>query len=118
MPFALNDGVNLFYTDEGVGARVVLFVHGWGCDSHDWSWQIPAFVEAGYRVLVPDLRGYGRASAATHGQPARGFANDLAGLLDHERVDKVVAVGHSLGGFVASALAVEHPGRIRAVVAV
>jgi pimeloyl-ACP methyl ester carboxylesterase len=117
MAFAELGGVRLFYTDEGAGAPVMLFVHGYSCDSHDWSWQLPHFTRA-HRVVAVDLRGHGRSSVPDHGYAATDFAGDLAALLDQLGVERVVAVGHSLGGVIVSTLAVEHPDRVQALVAV
>ena len=109
--------VQLFFTDEGVGGPPMLFVHGYTCDSHDWNWQLPHF-ESRHRVIAVDLRGHGRSSVPADGyEPAR-FAADLAGLLEHLACEPVVAVGHSLGGLIVTALAVTHPTFVRAVIAV
>jgi pimeloyl-ACP methyl ester carboxylesterase len=117
MPFAELGDVRLFYTDEGVGDPPILFVHGFSCDSHDWTWQLPHFVST-HRVLAVDLRGHGRSSVPVDGYSPEQFAADLAALLEQIGVPPVVAVGHSLGGVIVSALAVEHPDQVRAVVSV
>src|SRR4051794_29740452 len=116
MAFATFDDLELFYTDEGEGPPV-LFVHGWSCDSHDWTWQLEAFT-ARHRVIAADNRGHGRSSVPKYGYRPRTFAADLARLVEHLDAGPVVAVGHSLGGVIVSALAVEHPDLVRAVVAV
>jgi pimeloyl-ACP methyl ester carboxylesterase len=117
MAFADVGDVQLFFTDDGVGDPPILFVHGFSCDSHDWSWQIPHFV-AGHRVIAVDIRGHGRSSAPDKGYVPRQFAADIAGLLDQLNTGPVVAVGHSLGGAIVSTLAVEHPALVAAVVSV
>jgi pimeloyl-ACP methyl ester carboxylesterase len=117
MAFAEVGDVRLFYTDEGSGDPPILFVHGYSCDSHDWSWQLPHFAEK-HRVLAVDLRGHGRSSAPPAGYGAGQLADDLAGLLRELRVPPVVAFGHSMGGVVVSALAVEHPSLVRGLVCV
>jgi pimeloyl-ACP methyl ester carboxylesterase len=117
MAFADVGEVELFYTDEGGGDPPFLFVHGFTCDSHDWSWQIPAFT-AGHRVIAADLRGHGRSGVPAGGFNVPTFAADLAGLLDQLDCGPVIAVGHSLGGVIVSALAVEYPEKVRAVVSV
>jgi pimeloyl-ACP methyl ester carboxylesterase len=109
--------VRLFYTDSGRGDPPLLFVHGFACDSHDWSWQIPHF-SSRHRVIAVDLRGHGRSSAPVAGYDPATYAADLAGLLGLLGRPSVVAVGHSMGGLVVSALAVEHPEMVSAVVAV
>jgi len=117
MAFADIGDVRLFFTDEGVGQPVLLLVHGYSCDSHDWSWQLPHFL-INHRVIAVDLRGHGRSSAPETGYGATDFAADLAGLLDALDVERVVAFGHSLGGVVVSALAVEYPERVTGLVCV
>jgi pimeloyl-ACP methyl ester carboxylesterase len=117
MAFAEIGDVRLFFTDEGTGSPPILFIHGYSCDSHDWMWQLPYF-DPTHRVIAVDLRGHGRSSVPETGFGARDFANDLAGLIKHLGCGPVVAVGHSLGGLVASTLAVEYPALVQAVVSV
>jgi len=120
MPFAELGEVRLFYTDDGppAGAGVpLLLVHGYGADSHDWVPHLPRLT-AGHRVIAPDLRGHGYSSAPEAGYRPRELAADLVRLLDRLEVPRVTAFGHSLGALVVSALAVEHPGRVRALVCV
>ncbi|OAA28142.1 putative hydrolase or acyltransferase of alpha/beta superfamily [Frankia sp. EI5c] len=123
--FDLGVETRLFFTDDpapgpAAGGPPLLLIHGWCCDSHDWNLQIPAFLDR-HRVISPDLRGHGR-SAGSKGLRPRVLAADAAALLRHVGVTAatggVIAVGHSLGAMVASALAVEQPGLVRAVVAV
>ena len=71
-----------------------------------------------YRVIAVDLRGHGHSSAPEDGSTPRGFADDLAALLHLLDTGPVVAVGHSMGGAVVAALAVEHPSLVRAIVPV
>jgi pimeloyl-ACP methyl ester carboxylesterase len=117
MAFAEVGDVRLFFTDDGAGDPPMIFVHGFSCDSHDWSWQIPHFV-ANHQVIAPDLRGHGRSSVPDKDFDPLTFAADMAGLIDHLGCGPVVAVGHSLGGAIVSALAVEHPDKVRAVISV
>ena len=117
MPFAEVGPVNLFYTDEGAGDPPMLFVHGYSCDSHDWMWQLPHFASR-HRVIAMDLRGHGRSSVPDEGYEYLDFVADTAGLIEHLGCGPIVAVGHSLGGVIVSALAVERPDLVRAVVSV
>ena len=116
MPFADVSGVRLFYTDDGGGDPPLLLVHGWTCDSCDWSAQIDELAER-HRVIAVDLRGHGRSSAGD-GYELSTLAADLAALLELLETGPVVAIGHSLGGAVVTVLAVEHPAHVRAVVGV
>jgi pimeloyl-ACP methyl ester carboxylesterase len=130
MAFADVGDVRLFFTDDnssagggsgnhdqGAGGPPILFVHGFSCDSHDWSWQLPHFVTS-RRVIAVDLRGHGRSSVPDAGYEPLQFAADIAGLLEQLDTGPVVAMGHSLGGAIVSTLAVEHPALVQAVVSV
>jgi pimeloyl-ACP methyl ester carboxylesterase len=118
VPYALVDAdVRLFYTDEGTGGPPLLLVHGWGADSHQWSWHLDALAER-HRVLAVDLRGHGYSSVPAEGNTPRRMAADLARLLAALDVPEIVAVGHSMGAQVVSVLAVEHPRLVAGLVAV
>jgi len=122
MPTTDVEGVQLFYTDSGeqaghTGPPLVL-LHGWTCDSHDWVFQFEAF-EARHRVIALDLRGHGRSAVPESPDwSALRHAADVAAVLRRLGVERVVAVGHSLGGVVAAALAVEHADLVVATVGV
>jgi pimeloyl-ACP methyl ester carboxylesterase len=118
LPTAHVGEVALFHTDEGPReGPALLLVHGWTCDSHDWCFQLEELTTR-HRVIAVDLRGHGRSSTPSSGYDPHTLAADLAALLTRLGVDPVVAVGHSLGGLVVAALAVEHPDTVRATVAV
>lgn len=117
MAFADLGEVQMFFTDEGAGDPPLVFVHGYSCDSHDWSWQLPHFAQK-HRVVAVDLRGHGRSSAPPGGYSPEQLASDVAALLESLDLARVVAVGHSLGGAVVSALAVEYPALVAGLVCV
>lgn len=117
MPFVAVGNVNLFYTDDGAGDPPLLFVHGYSCDGHDWSWQLSHFA-ARHRVIAVDNRGHGRSSVPDSGYDHLDFAGDLANVLDHLGCGPVVAIGHSLGGVIVSTLAVERPDLVQAIVSI
>lgn len=95
----------------------MVFVHGFSCDSHDWSWQLPHFA-ATHRVIAPDLRGHGRSGAPASGYDVASLAADVLALIEHLGCEPVVAVGHSLGGAIAAVMAAERKDLVRAVVAI
>lgn len=119
MPFFQTNDVNLFYTVQGTG-RPILLLHGYACDSHDWSFQIPFLVSRNYKVIALDQRGHGRSSSPPHisSYSLRAFADDAAALLNHLAVGKAIVIGHSIGTVIASILAVEHPEWVHALVVV
>jgi len=94
------NGIQLAYVDAGAGRPVVL-VHGFPLDHSMWKAQIGALSES-YRVIAPDLRGFGRSGVSEGTVTMQQFADDLAALLDALQVDEpVVLCGLSMGGYVA-----------------
>jgi non-heme chloroperoxidase len=89
--------IELHYTDHGDGQPVVL-IHGWPLSGRSWEAQVPALVEAGYRVITYDRRGFGQSSQPWHGYEYDTFAADLAALLDHLDLRDAVLIGFSMGG--------------------
>jgi len=100
------------YTDAGQGP-VLLLVHGWGGDRRAWG-PIAGDLARRFRVIAVDLRGHGSSAAPRHGYRPADLAADLTGLVP----GPVIAVGHSMGAQVVTALAVEHPGLVRALVVI
>ncbi|RIJ66927.1 alpha/beta fold hydrolase [Rummeliibacillus sp. POC4] len=89
--------IELHYEDVGAGKPVVL-IHGWPLSGRSWEKQIPALVEAGYRVITYDRRGFGQSSQPWNGYEYNTFANDLNKLLVHLDLQDVTLVGFSMGG--------------------
>lgn len=108
-------GVELALDDRGSGPAV-LFVHGYPLSGALWRHQAGAI--AGWRTLVPDLRGMGRSDAPDLGYSMATYADDLAALLDAVGVDEVVLVGFSMGGYVAFEFLRRHRPRVRGLVLV
>lgn len=92
-----NSTVELHYDDIGKGAPVVL-IHGWPLSGRSWENQVSALIEAGYRVITYDRRGFGYSSQPWDGYDYDTFADDLKALLDHLDVKKATLVGFSMGG--------------------
>ena len=89
--------VELHYVDYGAGRPVVL-IHGWPLSARSWENQVPALVEAGYRVIAYDRRGFGQSSQPWSGYDYDTFAADLNTLLEHLDLREVALVGFSMGG--------------------
>jgi pimeloyl-ACP methyl ester carboxylesterase len=102
--------------DEGEGPLVVL-CHGFPELAFSWRRQVPVLAEAGFRVLAPDPRGYGRSSVPpeVEAYDALTLCGDLCGLLDALGEQAALFVGHDLGAYLAWQLAVLYPARVRAV---
>ena len=73
--------IELFYEDHGSGQPVVL-IHGYPLDGHSWEKQAAALLDAGYRVITYDRRGFGRSSQVTTGYDYDTFAADLHTVLE------------------------------------
>ena len=91
------DGVEIFYKDWGSGPPIV-FSHGWPLSADDWDGQMLFFMSHGYRVIAHDRRGHGRSSQVAGGHDMDHYADDLAALTAHLRLENAVHVGHSTGG--------------------
>ncbi len=113
----LSTGIEIAVDDVGSGPAVVL-IHGWPETKYSWRHQLPVLAGAGYRAVALDCRGYGGSSkpadAASYGLPK--VVADLMELLDVERLDDPVLVGHDWGSIVMWTAAVLHPDRFRALV--
>lgn len=112
-------GIELAVIDAGPSdGPVVVLAHGFPESSHSWRHQIEPLAAAGYRVLVPDQRGYGFSSAPRDVAAYRSdhLGNDLLALLDDVGVDDALFVGHDWGALLTWDLARDHPERVRGLV--
>jgi pimeloyl-ACP methyl ester carboxylesterase len=89
--------IDLYYEDHGSGDPVVL-IHGWPLSGRSWEKQVPVLVEAGYRVITYDRRGFGESSQPFVGYDYDTFAADLNTLLTHLDLRDATLVGFSMGG--------------------
>jgi len=88
--------VEIYYEDHGAGRPVVL-IHGYPVSGRAWDKQVPALLEAGYRVITYDRRGFGASSQPATGYDYDTFAADLHTLLEHLDLREAVLAGHSMG---------------------
>ncbi|WP_198659226.1 alpha/beta fold hydrolase [Nocardiopsis sp. FIRDI 009] len=93
-------GIDVSYTDRGAGYPL-LMIHGHPFDRTMWDPQVRALAGRGYRVIAPDLRGYGNSSVVPGTTTLETFARDLAALLNRLGLDVVGIVGLSMGAQVA-----------------
>ena len=89
--------VELYYEDVGSGKPVVL-IHGWPLSGRSWENQVPALVDAGYRVITYDRRGFGKSSQPFGGYDYDTLARDLNRLVEHLDLSDMTLVGFSMGG--------------------
>ena len=99
--------------------RPIVLCHGWPEHAFSWRHQMPALADAGYHVIVPNQRGYGRSSKPSEvtDYDVEHLTGDLVALLDHFGYDHATFVGHDWGAMVVWWLALLHPERVDRLVA-
>lgn len=114
---ASRDGVRIAYRAEGSGSPALVFVHCWSCDRGYWDAQVTHFAPR-HRVLAVDLAGHGASADTRTDWAIPGLGEDVAAAVLQEKLDRVVLVGHSMGGPVALEAARILGPRVVAVVGV
>jgi len=110
------NGIEIFLLEQGEGPLVVL-CHGWPELSYSWQHQIPAIAAAGFRVVAPDMRGFGRTSAPADVDAYSIFDNvgDMVALVAASGEKQAVIIGHDWGAPVAWHAAMFRPDVFTAV---
>ena len=115
--------LNVGYAEAGPGdGPVVILLHGWPYDIHSYVDVTPLLASAGYRVIVPYLRGYGptrflSSETLRNGQPSA-LAVDIIALMDALKIEKGIVAGYDWGGRSADIMAALWPERCKALVSV
>lgn len=111
--------MRLFWIDLNSSAEpVVLLLHGLGATSESWQLQIPVLIEHGYRVLAPDLPGFGRSPYASEWKSVSEVTTSISDDISHLNIHSAIVVGISMGGVVSLQLALDHPQFIERLVLV
>ncbi|TXL69880.1 alpha/beta fold hydrolase [Vineibacter terrae] len=111
----LND-ITISYDDIGHGEDVLVLLHGHPFDRSMWRPQCDALGGKRWRLIVPDLRGYGESTVTPSTTTLDMLAHDVAALLDHLGIDAAVIGGLSMGGQIVMAFCHLYPQRVRGVV--
>ena len=113
------NGISLYVEEHGEGEPVLL-LHGWPDSARLWRHQVPFLAAHGYRVITPDLRGFGRSErpAEVAGYRLRNVVADVSALLDHLDIETAYVVGHDWGAAVAWLTAILGPARVRKLTAI
>jgi pimeloyl-ACP methyl ester carboxylesterase len=110
------EGSRIACRDGGGGGRPVVLVHGTPSHSYIWRQVAPGLAEAGYRVLVFDLLGYGRSERPLRKDTSvAAQSRILEQLLDVWKLDQADVVGHDIGGAATMILAIAKPERFRSL---
>lgn len=114
--YARVNGVRVHYVDAGSGPPVVL-LHGFPETHRSWDVTWPTLVEHGYRVIAPDLRGYGYSARPADGYDLDTLSDDIAALIEHLELGPTRVIGHDWGGAIAWQVATRHASRVaRAII--
>ena len=107
--------LRVHYSDAGDGPPLLL-LHGW--PQHFWCWRrvVPLLADD-FRLICPDLRGFGWSDAPGRGYDNESFAADAVALLDALGIERAGVIGHDWGGFSSFLVALRHPARVRALLA-
>lgn len=104
------NGVRLHVAEAGRG-KPLLMLHGWPQHWHMWRHQIPRLAKR-YRVICPDLRGFGWSDAPKSGYEKEQLVDDIIGLLDALKINRIRLMGHDWGGWVGFLLCLRQPERV------
>jgi pimeloyl-ACP methyl ester carboxylesterase len=113
------NGISLYVEDHGDGVPVLL-LHGWPDSARLWRHQVPVLAASGYRVITPDMRGFGRSEhpAEVRSYGLRNVVGDVSALLDQLDVQAAHVIGHDWGAAVAWLTAALCPDRVRTLTAI
>jgi pimeloyl-ACP methyl ester carboxylesterase len=111
------DGVSIAYEVRGEGEPALAFVHGWCCDRSYWNEQLPHFSEK-QKVVAIDLAGHGGSGLNREEWTIQAFGRDIFAVVEKLSLDRVVLIGHSMGGYVILEAARLMPQRVFGLVGV
>jgi pimeloyl-ACP methyl ester carboxylesterase len=104
---------SLSYFMTGKGDRSIILIHGFGEDSCIWKQQIN-YLQNDYRLFIPDLPGTGQSPIGNSELSMESMAETIKQMLDEEKIDECIMLGHSMGGYVTLAFAELYPERLTA----
>src|SRR5438034_8508204 len=113
--------LNIGYAEAGpADGRAVILLHGWPYDIHSYVDVAPMLASAGYRAIIPHLRGYGTTRFLSSGTFRNGqqaaVAVDIIALMDALKIEKAIVAGYDWGGRTACIVAALWPERCKAMV--
>jgi len=114
VPKITSNGIELYYETCGAGQPLVL-ISGLGYSSWQWHRMVP-FLAEHFQVIIFDNRGVGQSDKPAGPYTAQMLAADTVGLLDALNIEKAIVMGHSMGGFIAQALALDFPQRVKKLI--
>ena len=115
MPMTKVNGIDINYELEGDGPETIVLINGLADDLTTWFGQVPAFLEAGYRVLRFDNRGIGKSARPKGPYTTALMAQDAKALVDSLKINDFHLVGVSMGGMIAQEYALAYGGDLRSL---
>lgn len=110
-----SDGVPIAYEVHGTGTPALIFIHGWSCDRSYWEGQLEPFSRE-FRVVAVDLAGHGESGLGREEWTIESFGGDIAAVVEELELERVVLIGHSMGGDVIVEAARRLTGRVEGLV--
>jgi len=114
---ASKDGTSISYEVYGTGEPTLVFVHGWSCDSRYWRKQIDPFSE-NHKIILIDLAGHGHSGMTRENYSMKAFGEDVQAVVEAVGDEKVILIGHSMGGTVIAEAARLMPQKVKALIGV
>lgn len=111
------DGVPIAYTAQGQGDPALVFIHGGFCDATFWSQQVDVLARD-YRIVTLDLAGHGASGSERPEWTLEAYGHDVKAVVEELALERLVLIGHSMGGPVSLAAAQLMPERVAGIIAV
>jgi pimeloyl-ACP methyl ester carboxylesterase len=111
------DGIPIVYETHGTDATrpALVFIHGWSCDKGYWNGQLEPF-SRDFKVVALDLAGHGESGLGRKAWTIAAFGGDAAAVVEKLGLERVILIGHSMGGDVVVEAARRLPGRVAGLV--
>ena len=111
------DQTEIHYSVYGEGETALVFVHGWCCDQEYWREQVDTFSQK-YKVVTIDLAGHGKSGTVREDYTTQSFGMDVASVVKHLEMERIILIGHSMGGGVILSAAGQLKEQVLAVIGV
>ena len=111
------DGIPISFEVYGAGEPTLVFVHGWSCDARYWRAQVPHFSKS-HRVVTLDLAGHGHSGTKRLQYSMLAFGEDVQAVTEATGSNRVILLGHSMGGSVIAEAARLMPDRVIGLIGV
>ena len=111
------DDETIVFQKAGIGEPALVFVHCWSCDKSYWANQIDYFSKK-YKVIAIDLAGHGESGIGRVEWTVENYAKDVKAVVEKEKLDSVILIGHSMGGPVVLAVAQLLGNKVKALIGI